>query len=195
MTCGSTASPDAKPNRNFGGFEFAHADQRPAPPVLWTRMKRSDAITEEQYRADPDKYYDNPNWSSTILTQLNHPETRLRGKLNVLWYSTRPAYDSWDAPMKAVHAKIVGAYHQLAGSPYPEHQELAAKAWAGDPEAYLDMLELNSAFDVRAADAPKTKAPPHDVAIHKYAYNGTGAYKVHTIASVRTALANDALSP
>jgi hypothetical protein len=187
-----------KPNRNFLGFELGSGGEvnRPSDQsgVIWTRAKRSDLITVAKYHEDPDKYYDNPWYGPTIQEQLDHPEKRQGGMLNVLWYSPRQAYDSWDEPTKAFHAKVLGHYKKLMASPYPEHKALAALAFT-DPDAYVDTLELNSKFDIRAPNAPDTPAPPNDKAISKMSYNGSGSYKKTIIASLRSKLADDKLSP
>lgn len=188
-----------KPNRNFGGVEFT--DRPKDINTLFTRLSRSDWITDEQYHADPDKYYDDHAYGYTIKQQLENPNLRYKKVLNKLlvnWYGPRAAYDNWEPAALYFQNLIVGYhYRTMIGSPYPEHQDLARRAWAGEPEAYLDMLETNAAFDIHSpAKDPTTSKPlPHDKAIGKMAYNGTGGYKHQALASVTRALTDETLRP
>ncbi len=166
-------------NNNFAGVEGGST----AWVVAWT----STVISIDQYNAHPENYRDwfpgkpkagvwNHKPAGTIAVQLERGEKEIACAVK----KPRPAYKSLDSAAVAFIHIIERKFHKLQASSKPAHQELAARALAGDAEAYAHIVTLR---DDKLGILP---------------YNPDGGYPalvMKQIAAAREALAGYAPAP
>lgn len=150
------------PNRNFYGEEccWLGVEKYPSHGKSWARILRSDSIPEAMYWREPERFYD---WGGgSIKAQLEGKAKRPNGDptmLFVMWYSPRPAYETWDAATRAFWDNIVGwRLATFAKSKDPDVKAVATNALAGNVEAYLELVAHHD--DLKGAK--KVGIPPYN---------------------------------
>jgi hypothetical protein len=161
-------------NFNYMGIELYRFERPTASNVLWTRGFRSDnQVTRAEFNANPDFFYDEvpasaDGTSKGPLPKAPKPiEQQLASNaplLFVFYPGPRAFYSSLPEATAAFIFEIQTRLDGFAASANLADQQVAAKARAGEVEAYIDLVHRdipgkpNSAYN-RSVEYPATIRP------------------------------------